>query len=212
MRPSSRHLILEAATRVTEREGITGLTLESTAEEAGLTKGGLLYHFRTREDLILAIQRHLVDGWEERLLAELGKPYDDADPTERGAAYARVIARGSKRQADLAFMLESVSQPELTRIWNELMERWAPTPSSPEPAGLDLFLARLIADGLWLHKSTAGCRIPPDVERAVLARVTGLTGAPPPDTSAPRGEAVPQDSPQDSPQGRTAPRTKGEGS
>jgi hypothetical protein len=37
--------------RVTERHGITALTLEAAAEEAGLTKAGLMYHFRTRDEL-----------------------------------------------------------------------------------------------------------------------------------------------------------------
>ena len=35
MRPSSKTRILQAAVRVTERHGITALTLEAAAEEAG---------------------------------------------------------------------------------------------------------------------------------------------------------------------------------
>ncbi len=179
MRPSSRTLILDAAVRVTERQGITALTLEATAEEAGLTKGGLLYHFRTREDLLLAIQRHLVQGWEDRFLAELGGPRTEATPEERGAAYVRVMMRGEVNHADLAFMVEAESNPELARIWGELMERWAPTPRAVDQRGLDLFLARLAADGLWLFNATPGNALPDGVARALRARVAELTGAEP---------------------------------
>jgi AcrR family transcriptional regulator len=174
MRPSSKTKILEAAIRVTEREGITHLTLEAVAEEAGVTKGGLLYHFRTREELLLEIQRHLTAGWEERLLAELGKPLAEATPQERAAAYARVGAQGGASKAELAFMVEATARPELARAWDALMERWLPEPSSPDPRWLDLFLARLAADGLWLFEATSRVRLTPEVKEAVCRRIAAL--------------------------------------
>jgi AcrR family transcriptional regulator len=75
--------------RVTERHGITALTLEAAAEEAGLTKPGPMYHFRTRDDLLMAIQRHLTETWEHYLLAELGKPLEESTAQERAAACSR---------------------------------------------------------------------------------------------------------------------------
>ncbi|MEU3019776.1 MULTISPECIES: TetR/AcrR family transcriptional regulator [unclassified Nocardiopsis] len=179
MRPSSRTLILDAAVRLTDRRGITALTLEATAEEAGLTKGGLLYHFRTRDDLVLAIQHHLTRHWEERLVAELGKPWSQATSLERGAAYVRVMMRDEVRHADLAFMVEAESNPELARIWDELMERWVPTPHTLDPRGLDLFLARLAADGLLLFNATPGNALPDEVARALRARVADLVAGEP---------------------------------
>src|ERR1700677_3012521 len=104
MRPSSRTQILQAAVRVTERHGITALTLEAAAEEAGLTKPGLMYHFRTRDDLLMAIQRHLTGTGEEKLRTELGKPLEQSTAQERAGAYARVNAHGSASKADLAFI------------------------------------------------------------------------------------------------------------
>ena len=95
--------------RVTERHGITALTLEAAAEEAGLTKPGLMYHFRTRDDLLIAIQRHLTETWEQHLLAELGKPLEQSTAQERAAAYARVNAHGPASKAELAFMVESAT-------------------------------------------------------------------------------------------------------
>src|SRR5580692_7640376 len=162
MRPSSRTQILQAAVRVTERRGITALTLEAAAEEAGLTKPGLMYHFRTRDDLLMAIQRHLTETWEQYLLAELGKPLEQSTAQERAAAYARVNARGPASKAELAFMVESATSPELAQVWNDLMARWVPQPPVPDPVQLDLFLARLAAD----------------VKEAVIARITALTEPP----------------------------------
>src|ERR1700730_6655090 len=113
MRPSSRTQILQAAVRVTERHGITALTLEAAAKEARLPKPGLMYHFRTRDDLLIAIQRHLTEMWEGQLLTELGKPLEQSTAQERAAAYARVNAHGSASKADLAFMGEAAGSSEV---------------------------------------------------------------------------------------------------
>ena len=44
--------VLRAAHRVVLRDGVSALTLEAVAREAGRSKGGLLYHFPTKEALI----------------------------------------------------------------------------------------------------------------------------------------------------------------
>ena len=175
MRPSSKTEILEAAVRVTERHGITALTLEAAAEEAGLTKPGLMYHFRTRDDLLIAIQRHLTETWEKQLLVELGKPLEQSTAQERATAYARVNAHGPASKAELAFMVESAANSELAQVWNDLMARWVPQPPVPDPAQLDLFLARLAAAGLWLFEATRPAPLAPAVKKALIRRIAALT-------------------------------------
>jgi AcrR family transcriptional regulator len=178
MRPSSRTQILQAAVRVTERHGITALTLEAAAEEAGLTKPGLMYHFRTRDDLLIGIQRYLTQTWEEQLLTQLGKPLEQSTAQERAAAYARVNAHGPASKADLAFMVESAASSELAQVWNDLMARWVPQPPVPDPVQLDLFLARLAADGLWLFEATRPAQLAPQVKEALIRRIAALTEPP----------------------------------
>jgi AcrR family transcriptional regulator len=138
----------------------------------------LMYHFRTRDDLLIAIQRHLTGEWEGQLLAELGKPLEESTAQERAAAYARVNAHGSASKADLAFMVESATSPELAQVWNDLMARWVPQPPVPDPAQLDLFLARLAADGLWLFEATRPAPLAPEVKQALIRRIAALTEPP----------------------------------
>ncbi|MFJ6570082.1 TetR/AcrR family transcriptional regulator [Streptomyces sp. NPDC091292] len=175
MRPSSKTHILEAAVRVVERAGITALTLDAAAEEAGLTKPGLMYHFRTRDALLVAIQRHLTEEFHGHLLAELGKPFDESTPRERAAAYVRFGATSGASKAELAFMVQSATEPELARVWDELAERWVPEPSDPDPDAVELFLARMAADGLWLFRATTEVTLSPEVKDAVRRRMIALT-------------------------------------
>jgi AcrR family transcriptional regulator len=71
-RPSKRTNILDAALRVAERDGVTGITLDAVAQEAGLTKAGLMYHFPSREALLWGIQEHLIVFWEGAMEAAAG--------------------------------------------------------------------------------------------------------------------------------------------
>jgi len=71
-RPTARHAILDAAARLVLRDGVAHLTLEAVAAEAGVSKGGLLYHFKTKEALIRGMVAAYVEGFDaeiERLVA-----------------------------------------------------------------------------------------------------------------------------------------------
>jgi len=65
-RPSNRGLILEAAERVALEAGAAQLTLDAVAEEAGVSKGGLLYHFPSKSVLLEAMLENLLGGYEQR--------------------------------------------------------------------------------------------------------------------------------------------------
>ncbi|MFE8971857.1 TetR/AcrR family transcriptional regulator [Streptomyces cyaneofuscatus] len=175
MRTSKRTQILEAATRVVEREGVKSVTFDSVAAEAGLTKGGLLYHFASRDDLVQAIHQHLADEWEAQMIAAAGKPADLATPEERLAAYSRISSQSATR-AELLFMLEGSTTPGHAAPWDAVMERWAPsltTDDVDDRAALDRFIARLAADGLWLYESLNTEPLAPELRRALAERIAG---------------------------------------
>lgn len=50
-----REAILDAATRLFASAGSRGTSIASIAELAGLTDAGVLYHFRTKNDLLIAV-------------------------------------------------------------------------------------------------------------------------------------------------------------
>ena len=51
----NRQAILEAAVRIFARSGVSAATLDDIAAEAGVTRGALLWHFHTKDDLLMAI-------------------------------------------------------------------------------------------------------------------------------------------------------------
>ncbi|MFY7961726.1 MAG: TetR/AcrR family transcriptional regulator [Elsteraceae bacterium] len=51
--------ILDAAEALVREKGVAGLTIEAAAQGAGVSKGGLLYHFGTKEALLIAMLERL---------------------------------------------------------------------------------------------------------------------------------------------------------
>jgi AcrR family transcriptional regulator len=57
--PDVRTRVLDAAEAIIQARGVAGLTLEAAARDAGVSKGGLLYHFASKEALLAALMARL---------------------------------------------------------------------------------------------------------------------------------------------------------
>lgn len=57
-RSDARTRILDAALAVADRVGAANLTLDAVAADAGVSKGGLLYHFASKDQLLRAVVEH----------------------------------------------------------------------------------------------------------------------------------------------------------
>jgi AcrR family transcriptional regulator len=56
---SAQDRILDAAEDLITTEGISGFTLDAVAQAAAVSKGGLLYHFSSKDSLISGLQRRM---------------------------------------------------------------------------------------------------------------------------------------------------------
>ncbi|MEL6829959.1 MAG: TetR family transcriptional regulator [Pseudomonadota bacterium] len=57
----SREQLLEAALRIIADRGVGAVTHRSIADEAGLTRGAVTYHFASRDEILLAAFRHYIE-------------------------------------------------------------------------------------------------------------------------------------------------------
>jgi len=64
-RKSSREKILDAAAELVAEIGAGRLTLDAVAERAGLSKGGLLYNFPSKDALLQAMIQRMIDQVSE---------------------------------------------------------------------------------------------------------------------------------------------------
>ena len=105
MRQSNRARIIAAALTIIGRKGVDGLTFDALAEQVGLTRSGIVYHFRTREALIAGIAADLLARWKAEALEALGKPFETATRAERVTALAVSVHEGARRPGALAVRL-----------------------------------------------------------------------------------------------------------
>lgn len=179
MRSSSRAAILDAAVRVAERRGISGITLEAVAEESSLTKGGLMYHFATKDALLVGIQEHLAAAWELELETAAGKPASAATPRERLVAYVRVAAKSATR-AELTMQAESANVPTLYAPWAGVLGRWRPPfdADSDDPRLRAAQIAVLAADGLWSVEPLGVVRLTAKERARLVAHILSILDGP----------------------------------
>jgi AcrR family transcriptional regulator len=150
---TTRQQILHAAFALVRREGVARLTIEAVAQEAGLSKGGVLYHFRSKESLIQAMIVSLV----ERFAADIETTRREEPEDERLApgswlrAYIRASAGPAGDDEDTVALLAAVANdPPLLAPLQEQYARWQ---ERSESDGVDPALAtviRLALDGLWM--------------------------------------------------------------
>jgi AcrR family transcriptional regulator len=166
-RERTKERLLDAAGAVVRRDGPTALTLDAVAHEAGVSKGGLLYHFGTKQELIEA----LVARW----LADFQTDIDAADPHfVRG--YVRASDPAGEIADEVGMLAALIADPSVLRtvreqyaIWQDRVEREGSDP-------VDATVARLAADGLWLAELLGMGPPRGRLREQVLARLLELAG------------------------------------
>ncbi len=79
----NEQIILDAALGVFSAFGYRGATVDQIATKAGLSKPNLLYYFRRKEDIYVAVLENTLEKW----LAPLRSLNPDNDPIEELSAY-----------------------------------------------------------------------------------------------------------------------------
>ncbi len=175
MRPSNRTAIIEAAHRVAEQQGGADFSFESTATEVGLTKAGVLYHFPTREDLVLAVVGHVAARWEQAMLGVLEVPFEETTPAERIRAYLEVAAHDDVSRADVAIYADALCRPAHLGPWEEVFAAWFDLTGCTLEERARLTCARYAADGLWVAKATGSVHAEGPEYDALVATLLSMT-------------------------------------
>ncbi|NTY60759.1 TetR/AcrR family transcriptional regulator [Mycolicibacterium sphagni] len=152
---STRRRVLEAAITLFGQYSFAGTSLQMIADDLGLTKAAIYYHFRTRDDLLLALMAPIfteiadvVDAAEKKKRIQLR--------TERMlAGYAGIVVRHRAVAAITTFdpSVRAVlrEQPE----WSALIDRQLVLLAGGEPGERGLLDATIVLTGLAAAASAA---------------------------------------------------------
>lgn len=87
---NKRHLILDTTKQIILEKGLHSLTLHEVAENASISKGGLLYHFPSKNALVAGLAQHIFDNYTEQFYA-----YANEDTQESGK-WTRALIHASR--------------------------------------------------------------------------------------------------------------------
>jgi len=175
--PRARERVLDAFAAILIDEGERAATLDAAAKAAGVSKGGLLYHFASKDALESGVIERL-DALVTDDIAAMKIAADGAiayflrssvmenDPLDRAILATARLAQGGNTLASDAL--------------RDVRERWgeALRPHTKDAASLDLVM--LVSDGLYFNNALAGGAIPGPVPRgaemdALIELVEGAT-------------------------------------
>lgn len=122
-RSNARQAILEAAAGLFIQHGYHGLAMRTIAEQVGVTKAALYYHFRDKEELFLA----LLSGYLEEMDAALKqiRAAGGSTYTQIGALVAHILSQPVEQRAMIRIAsqesaeLSPPGQQRLNRVYHE---------------------------------------------------------------------------------------------
>lgn len=143
--------LLQNAIAVLLRDGIQGFTLQSVADHASISKGGLLHHFPNKRALIVGIYQEILEQFEIKIAQLI-----QHDPIQYGSftrAYLQTILLDTETGVNSqlsALSIAVINDQELSSSWekwvNGLQKKYAETDHDPM-----LQIIQLAADGIWFN-------------------------------------------------------------
>ena len=171
-RGDTRARLLDAASAVVRRDGAQALTLDAVAAQAGVSKGGLLYHFHSKHDLLEAMVTEWVDHFEREI---------EVAAAQEGGSVARGYVKASdpsgwaeaERATEFGLLAALIAEPGVLAAARTHYEAWQARLAEQD---VDATVARLAADGLWITDLLGLGPPTGELRERVAARLLELAG------------------------------------
>lgn len=150
---TTRDKIIDAAMSIVRDQGVAKLTLDEAARRAGLSKGGVLYHFKTKDDLVRGVVEYLISHYDG-----LQQSYYDREP-EGPYRWARAVVRtgfdpqGPASDKLASALLASIAvNPQLVAPLQAHYDKWIERIRADSPNPLLAGLVCMAMDGHYFEK------------------------------------------------------------
>lgn len=182
-------LAASAFTLFSER-GIGNVTVDDVAARAGVTKGSLYWHYKSKDELIKAACAHYYRAYHRRINAALAHITDPAERlarTIRTAVNICLVDRGNRVFTTEVFTL-AIHDDELRRSWRQFAEDvrefylslvQAADQCHPNQAEQTVDLLLSAMEGLKLRAQYEPHLCAPENERTILVGLKRLLALPP---------------------------------
>ncbi len=173
---SIRVKLLDAAEAVVAREGVNSLTLNAVADEAGVSKGGLLYHFPSKSALVLAVVERLASACAAETAKAIDLEPDAPGRFTRAYVTARVDPPDPKdAPIHTALLAAAGTDPEYLEPFRQRHMEWQERLVHDEIDPAIATIVRLAIDGFCLG-TMLGMPVPKDpLRKDVIEKLLEMT-------------------------------------
>ena len=145
---AARTRVLDAARQIVMQRGAGALTYEELVAASGVTRGGITYHFATKQDLLRALIEHDLRHWDAAEAAH--RPADEPEALADLLAFLRVhTAPDSERRRFVAGMVSAAMHDPSVLAPARAYEAERFARADGDEAALRLQLLRLAAMGMF---------------------------------------------------------------
>ncbi len=147
----TRQSILLAANRLVLEQGVEHLTLQATAREAGISKGGLLHHFPSKEALISGMIQLYLERFTRDFYASAGEESENA-VGRWTRAYLEVTFRDNQQipRLNAGLLAAIATNPALLKPLQQGFADWVKLLGKDGIDPVTATIVRLVSDGMWL--------------------------------------------------------------
>lgn len=172
-RVNCRDLILDAAEKIAINEGIVNLTLDSVAKLSGVSKGGLLYHFPSKERLIDAMMERLDTRMTNEFNA-LRLQYPDTSDRDARIYVQQALSNPRPERLVASILVVAASSPGKVEFLKRIM---ASRMSKIANVSAQAKVACLAADSLWLFEFLGLSTYSEEQRQELVGEIMRMTGA-----------------------------------
>jgi AcrR family transcriptional regulator len=172
----TREKLVQAAAQLVVSKGINRVTLEQVALEAGVSKGGLLHHFPTKQALLSGLMEQVGKVFKARLEKFMGLETSD-QPGRLARAYIRASFEYEADELQLTNAIAKVVS-EFPELLLELQAEFAQLDQEMQSDGLPAARAiviRLACDGLWFSELIGVASLQEPLRQQMLQELIAMT-------------------------------------
>ncbi len=174
-RPSKREQILRAAAQLVREQGVAHLTMEAVAEQAHVSKGGVLYHFPTKEELVKSMVNHIMDQFTANMERTALSDEEGVGRWTRAYVWETFKLLEGVPDMTVGLLAASSENPELLKPVQDHYDTWQLRIENDEIDPVLATIIRLAADGLWFIELFGCTSLEPKLRQQVKDTLITMT-------------------------------------
>ncbi|MGD9842560.1 MAG: TetR/AcrR family transcriptional regulator [Steroidobacteraceae bacterium] len=171
--PASKEKVLQAAERIVQRQGAGSLTYDQLVKDSGVSRGGITYHFPTKQQLLQALIVRDMEQWEA-MEKSLTPKLQNQQAAELIGSMRALTRKSEAQKRFVSGMLSAITydQELLAPVREMNQQHYGKQKGTPKE--IDMMILELAAAGVFWQDITR-CHVMDEVVRKkVIARLEKL--------------------------------------